>query len=121
MNDPTKPYTVTLWGSHPDNENDDCWTGDDYATEEAARAIFDAADPVEAMAADLPEPRRSAFIGEYHSDAVFAQLDGPGVNEVRRLRKDRTRRSDDGEWRREIAMQAGMMGGCDAYNEAMGY
>lgn len=25
------------------------------------------------------------------------------------------------DWRREIAMQAGMMGGCAAYNDAMGY
>ena len=25
------------------------------------------------------------------------------------------------EWRREMAMEAGMMGGCDAYNEVMGY
>ena len=24
-------------------------------------------------------------------------------------------------WKREIAMEAGMMGGCDAYNEVMGY
>ena len=27
---------------------------------------------------------------------------------------------DDSDWRSEIAMQAGMMGGCDAYNEAIG-
>ena len=25
------------------------------------------------------------------------------------------------DWRREIAMEAGMMGGCEAYNEVMGY
>ena len=25
------------------------------------------------------------------------------------------------EWRREIAMEAGMLGGCDAYTDAMGY
>ena len=31
--------------------------------------------------------------------------------------------SDDGmdEWRNEHAMQEGMMGGCDAYNDAMGW
>lgn len=28
--------------------------------------------------------------------------------------------TDDDEWRRERAMQAGMAGGCDAYNEKMG-
>ena len=25
------------------------------------------------------------------------------------------------EWRREMAMEAGMLGGCDAYNDTMGY
>ena len=25
------------------------------------------------------------------------------------------------EWRREIAQEEGMLGGCDAYNDAMGY
>jgi hypothetical protein len=29
--------------------------------------------------------------------------------------------SDDDEWRREIAREEGMLGGCDAYNEVMGY
>lgn len=28
---------------------------------------------------------------------------------------------DDAAWKQEIAMQAGMMGGCEAYNEVMGY
>ena len=32
-----KPYTVTLWGSNPDEtDNDDCWTGVDFATREEA-------------------------------------------------------------------------------------
>lgn len=30
-------------------------------------------------------------------------------------------RCDDDDWRREIAMEAGMLGGCEAYNEVMGY
>jgi hypothetical protein len=29
--------------------------------------------------------------------------------------------ADDDEWRREIAREEGMLGGCDAYNEVMGY
>ena len=28
---------------------------------------------------------------------------------------------DDDEWRREIAREEGMLGGCEAYNEVMGY
>ncbi len=39
------------------------------------------------------------------------------------LEDAQTARDDDNdeEWKQEIAMQAGMMGGCDAYNEVMGY
>lgn len=114
-------YSVNLWGSDPNEENDDCWEGHDFKTEAEARAVFDAADPITAMAEGVPEERRDAFIGEYRRDAVFIEIDGPGVNESRRLRRDRPRRADDGEWRREHAMQEGMMGGCEAYNDAMGW
>lgn len=115
-----KAWSVNLWGSHPEAENDDCWTGDDYATEGEARAVYEAADPVAAMAASLPEPKRPEFIAYHSRDTVFVEIDGPTSNEVRRLRADR-RRFDDREWSREIATQAGMMGGCDAYNGAMGW
>ena len=36
-----KPYSVTLWGSNPDEtDNDDCWTGDDYASRDEAIAAY---------------------------------------------------------------------------------
>ena len=36
-----KPFSVTLWGSNPDEtDNDDCWTGDDFATREEAIACY---------------------------------------------------------------------------------
>lgn len=103
-------FSVTLWGSHPDADNDDCWTGDDFATETEARACF----------LDPWAPGR--FDEAYHSSGTaFVMLDGPGVNEVRANPGYRPRRRNDREWEREIATQAGMMGGCVGYNEAMGY
>lgn len=102
-----KPYSVLEWASHPDAGNDDCITGDDYDTREEALAAFNAA------TAD-------------YSIAYF-QADGPDLHEIRpnpaynAKQVARDNRDDDSEWRREIAMQAGMAGGCDAYNEAMGY
>jgi hypothetical protein len=36
-----KPYSVNLWGSNPDiTDNDDCWTGDDFATREEAIRVY---------------------------------------------------------------------------------
>ena len=40
----------------------------------------------------------------------------PNENEGRSDHYD----ADDDDWRREIAMEAGMLGGINAYNEAMG-
>jgi len=34
-------YSVNLWGSHPNQDNDDCWTGDDFDNIDQARAAFD--------------------------------------------------------------------------------
>ncbi len=51
-------------------------------------------------------------------EALFCPLEN-----ARQL-QDAVEEDDDDwmeEWRREIAMEAGMMGGCDAYNDAMGY
>jgi hypothetical protein len=46
-------------------------------------------------------------------------LEGPGIS-GERLNPD-YRPDDDSDWRQERAMQAGMMGGCDAYNDEMGW
>ena len=106
----TKPFSVSLFASHPDCDNDDCWTGDSFATEAEARACFDA------------PWAPGCFDEAYYSDSTaFIMIDGPGINEVRANPGYRPRRRNDREWQREIAMQAGMMGGCIAYNEAMGY
>tara|TARA_B100001057_G_C22644927_1_gene869703 strand:- start:522 stop:923 length:402 start_codon:yes stop_codon:yes gene_type:complete len=51
----------------------------------------------------------------------FNPWDTDNIKLVRKATED----GDDDDWmedwRREIAMEAGMMGGCEAYNEVMGY
>lgn len=107
-NSGTKPFCVSLWGSNP-GENDDCSTGADFATLDEAKACR----------ADL----WAHFSADYFKKLPFILLDGPGVHEVtknpdapKRVKKDNM---DD--WRQEIANEAGMLGGIEAYNEAMGY
>ncbi len=110
-NNPT-PFSVLYWGSHPDQDNDDCWTGEDYATEAEARTQF----------AAKPE-----FTHTRTHTIAFIELDGPGVHEIRpnpefdAARNAREDAAHDRAWRQEIATEAGMLGGCDAYNEVMGY
>lgn len=109
-----KPYTVNYWGSHPDEENDDCWTGEDYATREEAEAAY---------ADDNPTYTNGRSIGGW----AYVEMDGPDVHKVRKnpayneARARREAEAEDRAWRREMAMEAGMAFGCDGYNDAMGY
>lgn len=123
-----KSFSVILCQKHPHEKDfDDACTGADYATLEEARAIFSAADPVEAMSQGSRDP---TFFRQLYSNSIpYVWLLGPGVEEVRKLPGAdrilaRFRREEEAfqrECQRERAMQAGMMGGCEAYNEAMGW
>lgn len=96
---------VNFWGSHPDECNDDCVTGKDFdnlveATNEFNKPII------------LPYLNRSV---------AYIQMVGDNVNLVRK-NPDYVYIPDDySDWKNEYAMQSGMMGGCQAYNDAMGY
>lgn len=112
-------YSVTLWGSNPDEtDNDDCWTGGDYATRDEAVAAYRSV----MMFPDQP------FGLAAHADFEFVMLDGPDVHDVtanpdQPSQKHRRRdlAQSDREWRHERAMQAGMAFGCDGWNNEMGY
>ena len=73
------PFEVNLWGSHPDEENDDCWTGIGFETVEAARRWLDA-----------PVFGPPFFRCDYgHNDTAYLQLvsvhdDGDEEIEVRK-------------------------------------
>ena len=86
-----KLYSVNLWGSHPDEDQDDCWTGDEFETKEEALKVFNA--PFDHF------PR-------YYHDSPFVEILGPDIEEVRATgAKPKSRRNDD-EWEREHATQA---------------
>lgn len=117
-------YSVTLWGSNPDEtDNDDCWTGEDYLTRDEAIAVYRAV-------VMFPEAGLAQHMGR--GGWEFVCIDGPDVHEVtanpdqpsvRRHRKqmERERAREDRDWQNERAMQAGMAFGCDGYNDEMGY
>lgn len=113
-----KPYSVTLWGSNPDEtENDDCWTGDDFATREEALSTYRAV----VMDQDHPLARVCGPDGAWE----YIMIDGPETHEVAqnpdRHACDRYRRDQvDAGWCRERAMEAGMLHGIEAYNDEMG-
>lgn len=54
------------------------------------------------------------------SGTAYIELDGPGVNRVRKNPGYRPE-SDTDDWQREQAMQAGMAFGCQGYNDMMSY
>lgn len=97
------PYSVYVWGSHPDEDNDDCWTGKSFASEAEARTVFEDSHK------------------NFKVDHAYVEIDGPGVYEVKKNPHYVPKANGMDDWRHEIAMQAGMLGGCDAYNEVMGY
>lgn len=101
------PYAVNQWCSHPNLQNDDCQTGEDFATLEAAEEAF--------------------AKGSTHYFVEFIQLVGPGVDKIApnpnydARRVARERRQAEREEQREQAMQAGMGLGVEGYNDAMGW
>lgn len=52
---------------------------------------------------------------------MFNPWDTDNVILIQNAEVDDVSDSFNEEWRHEVAMQAGMMGGCSAYNEVMGY
>lgn len=117
--DCVKSYSVTLWGSNPDEtDNDDCWTGDDFATREEAIACYRAV-------VMFPEEGLAQHMGR--GGWEYVMIDGPDTHELTqnpdRPSCERRRRElarDDREWQRERAMEAGMLHGIEAYNDEMG-
>jgi hypothetical protein len=104
-----KPYSVTLWDTHPELNEDTCSTGTDFATLEEAQACF-----------HNLELGFNMSLG-YWNHTPYVLLDGPGIHEVRKREGIKPCKDDDSAERSEYAMQQGMGFGVDAYNEAMGW
>lgn len=86
-------YSVLFWGSDPDLENDDCWTGLDFDNQADAEKCFN-------------DNNLPAFV---INCTEYIELDGPDCYKKRKNPNFKPSK-DDGEWEREIRMQAAMMG-----------
>lgn len=117
------PYSITLWSSHPDEGNDDCSTGEDYATNAEACAEYMQI----AMGGSGAKLLTTSEAHVYFSNWAYVMLDGPDVHLVAKnpaysaKRARREAREADAEWRNERANQAGMAFGCNGYNDELGY
>lgn len=117
-----KPYSVTLWGSNPDEtDNDDCWTGDSYATREEAILAY-------REVVMFPDHSQLARVCGPRGSWEYVMIDGPDAHELTQnpdrpscARRRRELARSDSEWQRERAMEAGMLHGVEAYNDEMGY
>ena len=124
---------LMVTGSNEDpRQNDDWWsseileTGKDYTREELiALAKCDDDDAIWVYEGEEWEDKRA-----YRPDRRIIQFadkfypwDRPECLKIIRLAALPGEKEDNwiDEWRREQAMEAGMLGGCDAYNEVMGY
>ena len=96
-------YAVNYWGSKPGTD-DDCYTGIDFDTRKQAEEAFEA-------------PVSKSF----NTCVAWVELDGPDVHKERQNPDYRPQPDNDDDWRREIAMQAGMGLGIQAYNDYMGF
>lgn len=123
-----KPYSVNCWGSHPDDGNDDCWSGEDFATlTEAEAAAANWREIFGFVVGETTHVEIVAWTGhvmgglmEYERISVTQVVSDEEIQH--RAKRDRERSERDSrQWRHEIAMQAGMGTGIDAYNETMGW
>lgn len=115
-----RTYSVTTWGSHPDLDEDTCWTGSTAPTLAEARDY-------------LARERATAEACEGYGggNTSHVMLDGPGVHEVYAVasyhepgaaqRRAREHARELAAERSERAMQAGMAFGCEGYNDEMGW
>jgi len=93
-------YSVNYWGSEP-GTNDDCWCGWEFESLTEAEAKFNQ------VVTD--------------ADTAWVELDGPNVHKERRNPTYKPTPDNQDDWKREIAMQAGMGMGVESYNDYMGY
>lgn len=115
-------YQILLCSRHPEMEDfDHVSTSEEFEDLATAHTIFQADNPIQELAKTIAND--TAQVARYiqvFGDTPYVWLEGPGISLIRQLRPESTPDNDD-DWRREIAMEAGMAFGCDGYNDAMGY
>jgi hypothetical protein len=103
------PYVVIHWGSHPDLDNDDNFDEKEFFDKDQAIDFFNA------------NARQAIAYIEIDGLEDF-ELTLAGIDRLRPNPnfKPKTHQRDN-SWQHEQAMEAGMLHGIDAYNDAMGY
>lgn len=117
--DKVPAFCVELWGSDPEEMNDDCWTSIDFATREEAEAFYAAptADKFSAYAsAHTTAWLALAFAAPDHSTWELISAKPNPLYDAKRAKREEE--ESDAAERSERRMQAGMGGGCDWYNDA---
>lgn len=98
-------YTVNIWGSKP-NTNDDCWNGKDFDNLDAALECFN-----------------GIVEGQFHSsDAVSTQwveIDGPDIHRERRNPDYQHTADNDDDWLREIQHEHLMLHGLQGLGDLL--
>ena len=88
-----KPFTVSLWGSNPDEtDNDDCWTGDDFATREEAIKCY-------REVVMFPDDSQLALACGPRGSWEYVMIDGPETHVGVVMEKLGPRRSEMSEMR----------------------
>lgn len=108
----TAKYSVDYWGSHPEEGHDDCYCGADFDTLEEAEEEY-AKDPNDSSVAYV---EMCEYVGEAEDDV--REVVSIKVRQNPNYKPEQDNNDDD--WRNEIAMEAGMLHGVDAWNEVMG-
>lgn len=111
-------YEVDLWGSDPDQGNDDCFSSLSFKTKEEALECFN--NPAKFFP---PNIMFGAVFVAYDWDESFdkRRVLSEAEEVDYRFQMAQQEAAYDRACQQEIAMQAGMGGGCSCYNDAMGW
>tara|TARA_R110002110_G_scaffold26350_4_gene96952 strand:+ start:1686 stop:2090 length:405 start_codon:yes stop_codon:yes gene_type:complete len=108
-------------GSNPNDQNDDWNTSDEYESEDLARAAWNARKQT------LNAIPKNEHKTQAHTTHFALHRPGGEIIEIiedprgSQALSDEEDRKFNADWNEEIAMQAGMMGGIQAYNDHCGY
>lgn len=108
------PYSVDFWGSNPDEGNDDCHMGEEFPTLEQARAAYDSPE----FPSHTPAYTVAYIVLSTPDGSLWESKSNPAYDVARNAKEDVEFERME---RAERATQAGMVFGCDGYNDAMGY
>lgn len=114
MSDPAKPFSLTLWGSHPDEDNDDCWTGSDYATEAEARG------DLATFQRNMVPQGWNVSHAQTLRDTSHFMVDGPGLSEPEVVSNHNYIKQRQPQRDREEQFQAAMAFGTQGWNDYEG-